>query len=164
MTKDKDPVWASDPERPDRTSRPTPGKPKPEHTAAGEQHVLSGAKRTSEAELVNRRAEQPLKSKARQKPAKQIDLVRQLHAAEAVKPSEQTKVATSLLPRPNFELVPAFAAAAGHPRRHDAQDPRRPTRYLLFPTTTFDGIPIARPALAVDIATRGIRKRGRSPL
>jgi hypothetical protein len=54
MTKDKDrktPLWASDPERADQTSQTTSGRPKPERTAAGEQHVLPGAERISDGEL-----------------------------------------------------------------------------------------------------------------
>jgi hypothetical protein len=59
--------------------------------------VLPGAERISAAELAKRRAEQPLKPKARQKPAdqgsfsddrKQTDLVSQLKAAEVEKPTE----------------------------------------------------------------------------
>ena len=42
---------------------------RPERTAAGEQHIILGAERISDGELAKRRAEQPLKPKAKQKPA-----------------------------------------------------------------------------------------------
>jgi len=65
----KPPLQASDPEQPEQTSPRTSGRPKPERTAAGEQHVIAGAERISQAELAKRRANQPLKPKAKQKPA-----------------------------------------------------------------------------------------------
>ena len=61
---------------------------------AGEQHVLAGTEKISDAELAKRRGEPPLKPKTAQKPAdenlfseqnKQTDLVDQL-TAEAAKP------------------------------------------------------------------------------
>jgi hypothetical protein len=54
--------------KPQPSSRSTPAG-EPERTGAGEQHVMPGAERISDAELAKRRAEQPLKSKAEQKPA-----------------------------------------------------------------------------------------------
>ena len=55
--------------KPRPSSRSTPPAGEPERTGAGEQHVMPGAERISNAELAKRRAEQPLKSKAEQKPA-----------------------------------------------------------------------------------------------
>lgn len=61
---------------------------------AGEQRVLAGTEKISDAELAERRGEQPLKPKTAQKPTekglfseqnKQTDLVDQL-TAEAAKP------------------------------------------------------------------------------
>ncbi len=54
--------------KPQPSSRSTPAG-EPEHSGAGEQHVMPGAEQISDAELAKRRAEQPLKSKAEQKPA-----------------------------------------------------------------------------------------------
>ena len=71
MTKSKDPSsppLPNDPEQSDHGSQPRSREPNPERTAAGEQHVLPGAERISDAELANRRAEQPLKPKAAQTP------------------------------------------------------------------------------------------------
>lgn len=73
-----------------------PAGERSEHTAAGEQHVLPGAERISDAELAKRKSEQPLRPKAEQKPAdqglfsdegKQADLVDQARKP-AVAPGE----------------------------------------------------------------------------
>lgn len=81
------------PLQPSDTSSRRPGE-EPERSGAGEQHVIPGTDRISDAELAKRRAERPLKPKAKQKPAdeglfsdesKQTDLVDQI-AAKARKP------------------------------------------------------------------------------
>ncbi len=81
------PPQVSQPQPSDTSSRP-PGE-EPERTGAGEQHVIPGTERISNAELAKRRAEQPLKPKHKQKPAdeglfsdesKQTDLVDQITA------------------------------------------------------------------------------------
>jgi hypothetical protein len=72
MTKSKDrspPPQAKDSQQIAHSSRPRSGEREPERTAAGEQHVLPGAERISDAKLAKRRAKQPLKPKAEQKPA-----------------------------------------------------------------------------------------------
>lgn len=67
------------------------GWPTTEHTAAGEQHTIPGAERISSTELVKRRAAEPLKPKAKQRPAdhglfsdesKQTDLVDRANARD----------------------------------------------------------------------------------
>ncbi len=128
MTKDKNrktPLRASNSELPDQTSQPRSGRPKPERTAAGEQHVLPGAEQISQAELTKRRAEQHLKPKAKQKPAdeglfsdqsKQIDLANQLKAAELEKPTGPD------------EFDKAFEAALVNIREENAGERRRKTR------------------------------------
>jgi hypothetical protein len=63
-----EPNMAPQASKPQPSSRSTPAA-EPERTGAGEQHVMPGAERISDAELAKRRAEQPLKSKAEQKPA-----------------------------------------------------------------------------------------------
>jgi hypothetical protein len=80
---------------PPHTSRPQPsdssGQPvtEPERTEVGQQYVIPGTERISDAELAKQRAEQPLKPKAKQKPADeglfsdesmQTDLVDQAYA------------------------------------------------------------------------------------
>jgi hypothetical protein len=79
------------PPQPSDNNNPPPGG-QPERTGVGEQHVIPGAERISDAELAKRRAEQPLKPKAKQKPAeeglfsdesKQTDLIDQLTAKAA---------------------------------------------------------------------------------
>ncbi len=81
---------ASQPQPSDTSSR-LPGE-EPEHSGPGEQHVIPSTGRISDAELAKRRAEQPLKAKAKQKPAdegsfsdesRQTDLVDQLTAQAA---------------------------------------------------------------------------------
>ena len=44
-------------------------KTKTENTSAGEQHVIPGAKKVSDAEIAKRKAGEPLKPKVGQKPA-----------------------------------------------------------------------------------------------
>jgi hypothetical protein len=82
----------SRPQPSDNSNQPPRGEP--ERTGAGEQHVIPGTERISDAELAKRRTKQPLKPKAAQKPAdegwfsdenKQTDLVDQLRA-KAAKP------------------------------------------------------------------------------
>ena len=63
-----EPNMAPQASKPQPSSRSTPAA-EPGRTGAGEQHVMPGAERISDAELAKRRAEQPLKSKAEQKPA-----------------------------------------------------------------------------------------------
>jgi len=49
--------------------QPNPSKTKTESTRAGEQHVIPGAEKVSDAEVAKRKAGEPLKPKVRQKPA-----------------------------------------------------------------------------------------------
>ena len=49
--------------------QPKPSRTKTESTAAGEQHVIPGAEKVSDAEVAKRKAGEPLKPKVRQKPA-----------------------------------------------------------------------------------------------
>ena len=49
--------------------QPNPSRTKTESTAAGEQHVIPGAEKVSDAEVAKRKAGQPLKPKLGQKPA-----------------------------------------------------------------------------------------------
>jgi hypothetical protein len=90
MRQNRMPPQASQPQPSDTSSRPPRGDP--ERTGAGQQHVIPGTERISDAELAKRRAEQPLKPKAKQKPAdeglfsdksKQTDLIDQLTAKAA---------------------------------------------------------------------------------
>ncbi len=46
-----------------------PGKAKTENTSAGEQHVIPGAEKLSDAEIAKRKAGEPLKPRVAQKPA-----------------------------------------------------------------------------------------------
>jgi hypothetical protein len=80
------PPQPSQPQPSDTSSQPVG---EPERTEVGQQHVIPGTERISDAELAKRRAEQPLKPKATQKPAdeglfsdesKQTDLIDQLTA------------------------------------------------------------------------------------
>ena len=47
----------------------TEAKAKTENTSAGEQHVIPGAEKVSDAEVAKRKAAEPLKPKVAQKPA-----------------------------------------------------------------------------------------------
>ena len=49
--------------------QPKPSRTKTESTTAGEQHVIPGAEKVSEAEVAKRKAGEPLKPKVGQKPA-----------------------------------------------------------------------------------------------
>ena len=49
--------------------QPNPSKTKTESTTAGEQHVIPGAEKVSDAEIAKRKAGEPLKPKVGQKPA-----------------------------------------------------------------------------------------------
>jgi len=49
--------------------RPDSSRTKTESTNAGEQHVIPGAEKVSEAEVAKRKAGEPLKPKVGQKPA-----------------------------------------------------------------------------------------------
>jgi len=49
--------------------QPNPFRTKTESTRAGEQHVIPGAEKVSDAEVAKRKAGEPLKPKAEQKPA-----------------------------------------------------------------------------------------------
>ena len=69
---------------------------KTESTTAGEQHVIPGAEKVSDAEVAKRKAREPLKPKVGQKPAneglfgdeaKQTDLVDLAGRPAATKPS-----------------------------------------------------------------------------
>ncbi len=64
--------------------QPNSSRTKTENTTAGEQHVIPGAGKVSDAEVAKRKAGEPLKPKVRQKPAdhgllsdesKQIDFI-----------------------------------------------------------------------------------------
>ena len=48
---------------------PNPARTKIESTTAGEQHVIPGAEKVSDAEVAKRKAREPLKLKVEQKPA-----------------------------------------------------------------------------------------------
>ncbi|MGA7657850.1 MAG: hypothetical protein WCA96_13890, partial [Methylocella sp.] len=72
------------------------GSAKTENTIAGEQHVLPGAEKVSDAEIAKRRAGEPLRPWAEQKPAdhglfsdesKQIDFIDALVASAQVERS-----------------------------------------------------------------------------
>ena len=74
---------------------PYPSRTKIESTDAGEQHVIPGAEKVSDAEVAKRKAGEPLKLKAEQKPAdegsfgdraNQTDLIDRAGRLEAVKP------------------------------------------------------------------------------
>jgi N12 class adenine-specific DNA methylase len=76
-------------------------QPSTERTAAGQQHVLPGAERISDAELAQRRADERLKPKVNQKPAdeglfgdehKQTDLVEQARAPETPKVKREGEI------------------------------------------------------------------------
>jgi hypothetical protein len=49
--------------------QPKPSRTKTESTSAGEQHVIPGAEKVSEAEVAKRKAGEPLKPKVGLKPA-----------------------------------------------------------------------------------------------
>ena len=49
--------------------QPNLSRAKTESTSAGEQHVIPGAEKVSDAEIAKRKAGEPLKPKVRQKPA-----------------------------------------------------------------------------------------------
>jgi hypothetical protein len=74
-------------------------RPRTDQTAAGEQHLILGAERIPSAEFARRRAAEPLKQKAKQKPAdhavfsdesKQIDFIDQF----AESPQGETTIAS----------------------------------------------------------------------
>ena len=54
---------------PGRVARPYASRTKAESTTAGEQHVIPGAKKVSDAEVAKRKAGEPLKPEVRNKPA-----------------------------------------------------------------------------------------------
>jgi hypothetical protein len=75
--------------------QPNPSRTKTESTCAGEQHVIPGAEKVSDAEVAKRKAGEPLKPKVRQKPAdeglfgdeaNQTDLVDLAARPKAAKP------------------------------------------------------------------------------
>ena len=75
--------------------RPNESGTKTESTNAGEQHVIPGAEKVSDAEVAKRKSGEPLKPRAAQKPAdeglfgdgaNQTDLVDLTGRLEAVKP------------------------------------------------------------------------------
>jgi hypothetical protein len=49
--------------------QPKPSRTKTESTTAGEQHVIPGAEKISDAEVAKRKAGEPLKPRVAQKPA-----------------------------------------------------------------------------------------------
>jgi hypothetical protein len=49
--------------------QPNPSRTKTESTSAGEQHVILGAEKVSDAEVAKRKAGEPLKPRVGQKPA-----------------------------------------------------------------------------------------------
>jgi hypothetical protein len=63
------------PKKPKRVKRIKPNtgssRPRTDQTAAGEQHLIPGAERILSAEFARRRAVEPLKQKAKQKPSDQ---------------------------------------------------------------------------------------------
>jgi hypothetical protein len=74
LNKQLAPIHRTEPNMAPQASKPQPSSrstsaAEPERTGTGEQHVMPGAERISNAELAKRRAEQPLKSKVEQKPA-----------------------------------------------------------------------------------------------
>ena len=75
--------------------RSNPSRTKTESTNAGEQHVIPGAEKISDAEVAKRKAREPLKPKVGQKPAdeglfgdeaNQTDLVDLADRPKAAKP------------------------------------------------------------------------------
>ena len=54
---------------PGRVARPYASRTKAESTTAGEQHVIPGAEKVSDAEVAKRKAGEPLKPEVRHKPA-----------------------------------------------------------------------------------------------
>ena len=64
-----DPISARDRSRDLMAQQPNPSRTKPESTSAGEQHVIPGAEKVSDAEVAKRKAGEPLKPRVAQKPA-----------------------------------------------------------------------------------------------
>ena len=83
--------------------QPNPFRTKTERTSAGEQHVIPGAEKVSDAEVAKRKAGQPLKPQVAQKPAdhglfsdesKQIDFIDEPVASPQV---ESTRASMSFM-------------------------------------------------------------------
>jgi hypothetical protein len=83
--------------------QPNPSRTKTESTGAGEQHVIPGAEKVSDAEVAKRKAGQPLKPQVAQKPAdhglfsdesKQIDFIDEPVASPQV---ESTRASMSFM-------------------------------------------------------------------
>ena len=83
--------------------QPKPSGTKTESTSAGEQHVIPGAEKVSDAEVAKRKAGQPLKPQVAQKPAdhglfsdesKQIDFIDEPVASPQV---ESTRASMSFM-------------------------------------------------------------------